>query len=156
MSKTGIFLDKKEVDKYFKKVKNNQTTKRNVLKKIGVEGQNDLKEKAQKITATGHLESSIDHVIRRDEVEVRANEKYALIALEKGRKPGKQPPLRAMEIYARKRGIPVERAFIMARHIGKYGTSKWRKGGPKLLTGTKNVVEKSIPKYLKQLLRFYD
>jgi hypothetical protein len=43
------------------------------------------------------------------------------VFVDKGRRPGKQPPLDAIEAFCQKVGIPVSAAFPIAQSIGKIG-----------------------------------
>ena len=43
-------------------------------------------------------------------------------ALEKGRKPGRPPPVEALRPWLRARGIPQTAAYQVARSIGQHGT----------------------------------
>lgn len=45
------------------------------------------------------------------------------IYVEFGRGPGKQPPVRALQLWAKRKLGDENAAFAIARHIGKYGTN---------------------------------
>lgn len=45
---------------------------------------------------------------------------YAVF-VDKGRKPGKQPPLDVIKKWTKRKGIPEKAAFPIARNIGKFG-----------------------------------
>lgn len=66
----------------------------------------------------GSLRQSIDTYPKGMAATVEAGVKYAG-AVEFGRKPGKQPPVQSIERWAGKRGLD---PFVIARHIGRFGT----------------------------------
>lgn len=54
-------------------------------------------------------------------VTIEANLGPSAMFVEKGRRPGKQPPLNSIKAWCKTRGIPSKAAFPIARTIGERG-----------------------------------
>lgn len=68
---------------------------------------------------TGRLQNSITHSISGTGLEGKAGPSVAYgLYVELGRRPGKQPPIKAIEGWARRHGI---NPFVLARSIGRKG-----------------------------------
>lgn len=74
--------------------------------------------------ASGTLYNSLRHEVREsiDELAVAVVEEDYGKFLDKGRRPGKQPPLDRIREWCRLRGIPERAAYPIARKIGRFGT----------------------------------
>ncbi len=74
--------------------------------------------------ASGRLYNSLRHEVREsiDELAVAVVEEDYGKFLDKGRRPGKQPPLDRIREWCRLRGIPERAAYPIARKIGRFGT----------------------------------
>lgn len=74
--------------------------------------------------ASGRLYGSLRHEVREsiDELAVAVVEEDYGKFLDKGRRPGKQPPLDRIREWCRLRGIPERAAYPIARKIGRFGT----------------------------------
>ena len=55
-----------------------------------------------------------------------ANPFLHTIVLEKGRKPGRMPPVEALRLWCQRKLGNAKLAFVVARAIGKKGTKAWR------------------------------
>ncbi len=73
--------------------------------------------------ATGSLLNSLDYRIVEDakaiRIEILAND--YLTWVDKGRKPGKYPPIKAISNWAKVKGISQDAVFPIARKIFKFG-----------------------------------
>lgn len=56
-----------------------------------------------------------------DGIEIENNLPEYAVFVDKGRKPGKQPPLKSIEQWCKSKGIDKKAAFPIAREIGKRG-----------------------------------
>lgn len=143
--KKGTFADLGGVDI--------ERRKRNFLKAVGIEGENALKAEANHIQAYGTAERSIYHKVGKDRVTIGSDLYYFEIAMEYGRKPGKTPPIEAIKLWARKRGIPEYAAYMIARKIAKYGTRLNQMGAPKRITRARKLIDTyKIPRLSKLYL----
>lgn len=74
-------------------------------------------------SATGSLLNSLDYRIVEDaksiKIEILAND--YLTWVDKGRKPGKYPPIKAISNWAKVKGISQDAVFPIARKIFKFG-----------------------------------
>ncbi len=64
------------------------------------------------------------HIIvkpKTDRIEIENNLPDYAVFVDKGRKPGKQPPLKSIEQWCKSKGIDKKAAFPIAREIGKRG-----------------------------------
>lgn len=103
-----------------------------LLKHIGIVGENAIKEQAETVRASGELASSAQHEIRGDSVSAFTYKQYGDKALKDGRKPGKMPPISAIEMWKQKKGVSIP-AFLIARKIARLGTNRYIQGGPDLV-----------------------
>lgn len=154
MANKSITIDDRELKQFLGKVQDNSRAKRNFLKEIGVTGENYLQDEAEKIAASSALANSMRHDVFLDRVDIGSRLKYAPIALETGRAPGRFPPIDAMEVWAMKRGMGREAGYLVARSVAMRGTQKYRRRGPKQFTKAAERLEKEIdftliPKYLQ-------
>lgn len=126
--------------------------KKNLLKAIGVEGENILKNKAREISKYGTLERSIQHTVLEDLAIIYSDLEYSNIALETGRKQGKMPPVQAIEAWTLKAGLGKEAAWAIAKKIAKEGTDLYIKGEPKRVSATIAEMDKKLPSLIKHHL----
>jgi len=68
---------------------------------------------------TDSLKNNVDIETGKDSIKL-VMPKYGIF-VDAGRKPGKQPPLNVIYEWVKKKGIPREAAFPIARKIGKEG-----------------------------------
>lgn len=152
-----ITLNDKEVKAFIKKINNSKQVKSQVLSAIG----EDAVSKAKKLApagATGQLANSFVHSTNmagnKETVESEAD--YSDQAMEWGRKPGRMPPSEALERWAGRFLGDRRLAYAVAKSISKRGTKKYREKGPKLWTKLTKQVNRDIPRFLKELSKFYD
>lgn len=127
--------------------------KKNLLKAIGVEGENLLKAEARRVSTFGTLERSIQHrIVFGDSVVIYSDLEYSNIALETGRKPGKMPPYKAIEMWAVKKGLGKNVGYAVAKKIAKSGTNLHIHQAPKRVTRTVKVMDRKLPRLIKQHL----
>ena len=98
-----------------------------VKKALSAYGKESLLEMKAILERKGKGDSRLIHSIK---YSVKKNAKgYELniimpdyaVFVDKGRKPGKQPPLEAIKKWTKRKGIPEMAAFPIARNIGKFG-----------------------------------
>jgi hypothetical protein len=82
---------------------------------------------------TGKMSQSLGYRIDENGLTIFSSEKYFTV-LETGRKPGKMPPISAIEEWVRNKPIasdinPRSLAFLIARKIGEEGSLLYRQGG---------------------------
>ena len=70
--------------------------------------------------STGRLYQTMSYQVNADLTVSFSFEDYAFY-VDKGRKPGKQPPLDSIKAWCRVRNIPESAAFPIARKIGRDG-----------------------------------
>lgn len=154
---TQIRVNTNVLSKRFATFKNNSRVKINTLKRIGIFGENVLKDEAEKIRAFGTLANSMTHEVESDKsVSVFSRLEYAEEALETGRAPGKMPPVHHIEKWVKKKGIGLN-PYLVARSIGERGTRKYRRRGPKQVTRARAKIAREVPKVADKFIRkFYD
>lgn len=124
-----------------------------VLTKMGVRGSEVLRSKAKKINTLGGLVGSVNYKKEKTAVHIKADAKYADIAMETGRGPGKMPPIAPLKLWAaRKTGNP-NMAYAIAKKIAIGGTKKWRTGGPKLRTEAIKEIKRKVYKEAKNKIK---
>lgn len=124
----------------------------NFFKKVGVEGQQELQKETKKIYATGQLWRSVKHKATPTQAKIQATTKYATEALETGTPPGRKPSIKALKVWASKKGIPQRAVFPIAQKIKRSGTRKYRKRGPKQVTATFNKIREAIvPRFISEI-----
>ena len=128
-----ISIDSRDVREWVKRPAIEEQQKRNLLKRIGIEGENILKTELETESVTGLTSRSIEHEVTGNSVSIFSKAKWAAIAGEFGRAAGKAPPIAAIALWAGKAGVNIP-AFLIARKIARVGTQKFRSGGPKLVT----------------------
>lgn len=126
--------------------------KKNLLEAIGVTTENLLKDEARRIGTFGTLERSIQHTVLHDLVIIFSDLEYSNIALETGRKDGKIPPVKAIEMWAVKKGLGAGAAWPIAKKIQKEGTNVYKNQAPKRVTRTVKVMDKKLSKLIKKHL----
>lgn len=82
---------------------------------------------------TGKMSQSLGYKIDESGLTIFSTEKYFTV-LETGRKPGKRPPISAIEEWIKNKPIasdinPRSLAFLIARKIGEEGSLLYRQGG---------------------------
>ena len=82
---------------------------------------------------TGKMSQSLGYKIDESGLTIFSTEKYFTV-LETGRKPGKMPPISAIEEWVKNKPIasdinPRSLAFLIARKIGEEGSLLYRQGG---------------------------
>lgn len=82
---------------------------------------------------TGKMSQSLGYKIDESGLTIFSTEKYFTV-LETGRKPGKMPPISAIEDWVKNKPIasdinPRSLAFLIARKIGEEGSLLYRQGG---------------------------
>ena len=82
---------------------------------------------------TGKMSQSLGYRLDENGLTIFSSEKYFTV-LETGRKPGKMPPISAIEEWVRNKPIasdinPRSLAFLIARKIGEEGSLLYRQGG---------------------------
>jgi hypothetical protein len=88
--------------------------------------------------ATGRLSDSLRYEATNEGLRVYALD--YIYYLEKGRKPGKRPPVDALIPWVKARGMATDDkqarsiAFLIARKIGENGTTIFQKGGSDLIS----------------------
>jgi len=82
---------------------------------------------------TGKMSQSLGYRIDENGLTIFSSEKYFTV-LETGRKPGKMPPISAIEEWVKNKPVasdinPRSLAFLIARKIGEEGSLLYRQGG---------------------------
>jgi len=82
---------------------------------------------------TGKMSDSLGYRVDENGLTIFSSEKYFTV-LETGRKPGKMPPISAIEEWVRNKPVaselnPKSLAFLIARKIGEEGSLLYRQGG---------------------------
>ena len=113
--------------------------------------------------ASGSLRNSLHYGIVENEDSISTV--FSMLGygtyVDKGRPPGKQPPLKGIKDWCRLKGIPETAAFPIARNIGRYGipatnffTIPIKRKKDQLLKDIKNLmtaeVQAKISKYLNK------
>lgn len=79
--------------------------------------------KTQNKFASGRLINSLNYEVK--EVVGQLTIRFSMIDygvfVDKGRKPGKQPPIQAIKDWVKLKGIPQKAAYPIAKSIGKFG-----------------------------------
>lgn len=152
----NVQIKDKQVRNIIKRITKDHSIKKEFLNNIGTKGQQIVKQQAKEISATGKLVNSIYFSVQGDRavvVDSRAN--YALIAMETGRGPGKQPRTEDLRRWAGlKLGNP-KLAYVVARKIAKFGTRKYKGYGKKLRTESIKELTKSLPQFIKKIEKYY-
>lgn len=155
MSRDNFDIDLSKWNGFIEKVQNDAIAKKNYLKYVSIEMENELIKQSDKESATGTRSRSIESRISENKVETGSKLPYFRISMEDGRKPGKVPPIRAIELWALKRGMPKKAALPIARKIAKFGTEKYIKGQPRLISQAWNRVKTKMPVYTKEFFKLY-
>lgn len=106
--------------------------------------------------ASGEWSESVELIAKGSSGIIMAND-YTWY-MEHGRKPGKFPPIMAIEKWINDKGIPVtdisvsSLAFIIARKIAKEGTKYFQMGGSNFVDSV--VTAERIQKIIDRLSRF--
>jgi hypothetical protein len=82
---------------------------------------------------TGKMSDSLGYRVDENGLTIFSSEKFFTV-LETGRKPGKMPPISAIEEWVRNKPVaselnPRSLAFLIARKIGEEGSLLYRQGG---------------------------
>ena len=153
---SGVKFDTSEVTKWIKNQSDRDGAKRKALNVISIQGEQRLKKEASKISVSSKLYNSIRGRVDKDKALIESNAEYAEAALETGRKPGKAPPYKALEMWAQRKLGDKKLAFVVARKIAREGTQKHKRGNPKMVTSVMDFLGKDlIPKQLTKLLDAY-
>lgn len=85
------------------------------------------------MNASGKMAASLAYRVDNSGLVIYSSEKYFTV-LETGRKPGKRPPLSAIEKWIQDKPVaselnPRSLAFLIARKIGEEGSLLYRQGG---------------------------
>ena len=128
-----------------------------ILSKIGITLENELVKAIQEkqlhrrgasgsfssvANASGRLAQSVRSEVKRSVLTIYADD--YIYYLEKGRKPGKKPPLQVIRQWIDDKGItPTDiskdsLAFLIQRRIGEEGTTIYQAGGSDLVSGIFN------------------
>lgn len=89
------------------------------------------------VNASGKLKASVRYDIQDGVCRVYALD--YIYYIEKGRKPGKRPPTKAIEQWITDKGLILRNiskkslAYLIAKKIGEEGTTAYKQGGTKLL-----------------------
>ena len=89
------------------------------------------------VNASGKLKDSVHFTVANNVMQVKALS--YIYYLEKGRKPGKRPPMKVIEQWITDKGLILEGiskkslAFLIARKIGEEGTTIYEQGGSTLI-----------------------
>lgn len=151
----NVTIDTSEVDAWV----NNQSNRDRARGYAMVTMKNKLvdmiKIAIQRHTVTGELESSVIGEASPEELVIYSKI-YGDILLEFGRKPGKMPPIEALEDWAETRLGDANLAYLVARSIARKGTKKYQQGGPKELSALVEEFENDfMDKELDKLLDEY-
>lgn len=97
-----------------------------LLDKYGAELTSEMRTRLQghQKEATGTLLNSIGYEVRESAPGVSELAIFMAdygIYVDKGRKPGKMPPVSAIREWCKVKGIPEKAAFPIARNIGRFG-----------------------------------
>lgn len=73
--------------------------------------------------ATGNLVNNISFIItyNQEDISIEFSMPEYGVFVDKGRRPGKQPPISAILPWLKIKGIPESAAFPIARNIGRFG-----------------------------------
>ncbi len=133
-------------------IENDVPARRNLSKYISVTLENELRDEADKITATGMQAASISSSSDEDQAQAYTQSGYGIISLETGRAPGSMPPVLPLQIWAQKRGMPRSAGFLIARKIMMMGTNKFLNNGPRQLSA---IMDKLLSYELDSLLESF-
>jgi len=111
---------------------------------------------------TGEMAASLGYRIDAFGLTIYSNKKYFTV-LETGRKPGKRPPIDAIEQWVRLKPItsdisPRSLAFLIARKIGEEGSLLYRQGGKSGVISEEindKVIQEKLIANLSNTLRDY-
>lgn len=150
-----ISIDTKEIDAWA----NNQSNRDRARGYAMVMMKNKLVEMVKKAieghSTSGELSQSVIGESSPEEITIYSKI-YGDILLEYGRKPGKMPPVEALERWAEDRLGDANLAYLVARSIARKGTKKYQEGGPKELTALIEEFEDDfMDKQLDKLLDEY-
>lgn len=155
MSRANFDIDLSKWSAFIEKVQNDAVAKKNYLKYVSIEMENELIRQSDKESASGTRSRSIESKISENKAETGSKMPYFRISMEDGRRPGRVPPIRAIQIWALKRGMPKKAAFAIAKKIGSVGTNKYIKGQPRLISQAWNRVRTKMPVYTKEFFKLY-
>ncbi len=155
MSRGNFDIDLSKWNGFIEKVQNDAVAKKNYLKYVSIEMENELIRQSDKESATGTRSRSIESKISENRAETGSKLPYFKLSMETGRKPGKVPPFRALELWAMKRGMPKKAAFTISRKIAKFGTNKYSKGQPRLISQSWNRIKTKMPVYTREFFKLY-
>lgn len=150
----SVSLDTSEVDEWV----NNQPNRDRARGYAMVQMKNKLVEMILKVieghTDSGELSQSVIGEASPEEIAIYSKI-YGDIVLEYGRKPGKMPPVEALENWAMNRLGDPSLAYLVARSIARKGTQKYQQGSPRELTAIvddfeKNFMDKELDKLLDE------
>jgi hypothetical protein len=136
-------IDMKEIDSWIKNQPNRDRAKKQTLTVIKNELVGEIKGEMAEHTTTGELEGSVMGVVGNDKLEIFSN-MYGDIVLEYGRRPGKFPPVEALESWALQHGMSKGAGYVIARNIARRGTKKYREKAPKQLTAIQERLNRDI------------
>jgi len=125
---------------------------KNYLKALGVIAEDKLRMEAKDLSTTGTLERSFKHQVFTNLVRIYSDLNYSNIAMETGRAGGKMPPVQAIRIWAKKRGLGEQAGWAIAKKIAKEGTNLYMKKSPKKVTITVDYMDKQLLKLAKKYL----
>lgn len=150
-----ISIDTKEIDAWA----NNQSNRDRARGYAMVMMKNKLVDMVKKAisghSVSGELSDSVIGESSPEEITIYSKI-YGDILLEYGRKPGKMPPVEALERWAEDRLGDANLAYLVARSIARKGTKKYQEGGPKELTALIEEFEDDfMDKQLDKLLDEY-
>ena len=126
-------INTKEIDDWVKNQPNRDRAKKQMLTVLKNEIVGEVKNEMAEHTTTGELENSVMGVVGANKLEIFSN-MYGDIVLEYGRRPGKFPPVDALETWAIQHGMSKGAGYVIARNIARRGTKKHRENGPKQLS----------------------
>lgn len=88
---------------------------RRIATRVGIYIEGEARKRAAR--DLGELQRSIESMVRGRDIIIKAASHGRFV--EFGRRPGKQPPIKEIEGWAKRHGIP---AYLVARKIGQKGT----------------------------------
>lgn len=138
---------------------NNQANREVAARQAMIVSKDETIKKVQKVidkhNTTGQLKGSVIGIASSRGYDIYSAG-YGDIVLEYGRKPGRMPPVSALEGWAEQKLGDKRLAYIVARNIAQRGTKKHQRGGPKELSWILNWISREFwPKQASKLLDAY-
>jgi hypothetical protein len=114
------------------------------LANIAKRGQVELEQRIKSKSVTNESLNSVISSNSSTQALIEIKRPHSYVTYETGRRPGKMPPARELERWARLVLGNKNLAFAVAKNIGKFGDKAYRKGGLKIITKVINKIQNEI------------